>query len=201
MMCASNKDKKLCEFEAYKVQELNKILAKLISTLKDDKDNFKKFLYSSFRLADEDSIINKINELTNEINSLSLKYRANQNSGNKFLMMASNNYLEKAIKLAEEKNILVVPIVSSMNTDRKIKNYINILENLPTDEKDIESSNFKELFSNAVIVNQSLIYFIVGGQASYISKEPKLLYEFEHEYIIRKTTFKTKYGIIISKWP
>lgn len=103
MMCASNKDKKLCESEAYKVQELNKILAKLISTLKDDKDNFKKFLYSSFRLADEDSIKNKINELTNEINSLSLKYRANQNSGNKFLMMASNNYLEKAIKLAEEK--------------------------------------------------------------------------------------------------
>lgn len=200
MMCASNKDKKLCESEAYKVQELNKILAKLISTLKDDKDNFKKFLYSSFRLADEDSIKNKINELTNEINSLSLKYRANQNSGNKFLMMASNNYLEKAIKLAE-KNILVMPIASSMNTDRKIKNYINILENLPTDEKDIESSNFKELFSNAVIVNQSLIYFIVGGQASYISKEPKHLYEFEHEYIIRKTTFKTKYGIIISKWP
>lgn len=138
-------------------------MAKLISTLKDDKDNFKKFLYSSFRLADEDSIKNKINELTNEINSLSLKYRASQNSGNKFLMMASNNYLEKTIKLAEEKNILFMTIASPMNTDRKIKNFINILENLPNDEENIESSNFKELFSNAVIVNQSLIYFIVGG--------------------------------------
>lgn len=190
MMCASNKDKKLCESEAYKVQELNKILAKLISTLKDDKDNFKKFLYSSFRLADEDSIKNKINELTNEINLLSLKYRANQNSGNKFLMMASNNYLEKAIKLAEEKNILVMTIASSMNIDRKIKNYINILENLPTDEEDIESSNFKELFSNAVIVNQSLIYFIVGGQASYISKEPNSYMNLSMNTLLEKQHLK-----------
>lgn len=36
-------------------------------------------------------------------------------------------------------------------------------------------------------------------QTQDIPKSPTLLYESVHEYIVRKTTFKTKYGIIINK--
>ena len=198
MVCASNRNKKRCDSEAYKVEELNKILVKLISSIKSDIPSFKKLLLESFRLADEDAIRTKIDELTTEISQWSYKYRNNCNSESKFMRIASEGYLEKAINLANKKNELVMRLASTFNNDRKVKHYLKVLDELPIDESLIEESNFKDFFSNCVIVNQDLIYFSIGRPLSYISTDPKLFYESEHEYIIRKTTFKTKYGIVFN---
>ena len=97
------------------------------------------------------------------------------------------------------KNELVLKLSSELNPESKIKKQIEILEDLPEDETLVEASRFKEFFSNCVIVNQELIYFVIGKPLGYVPKDPKLIYEGEHEYIIRKTTFKTKYGVFINK--
>ena len=78
--------------EAYKVEELNKIIAKLITTLKKDILGFKKLLISFFKSNDELSIKNEIDELTYNINSLSQKYRYNVNSEDAFLRMTAAEY-------------------------------------------------------------------------------------------------------------
>lgn len=200
MMCASNKDIKKCQSEAYKVDELNKIMAKLISELKKDIPSFKKALISFFKSEDELSLKNEIDELTHSINSLSQKCRYNVNSEDTFLRMTANEYLSKAINESIKKNALVMRLVEIENPEDKANAIIKALNDSVTEPDLIENSNFKELFSNCVIVNQELIYFVIGKHLDdNIPKSPTLLYESVHEYIVRKTTFKTKYGIIINK--
>lgn len=200
VMCASNKDVKTCQSEAYKVEELNKIIAKLITTLKKDIPGFKKLLISFFKSNDELSIKNEIDELTNNINSLSQKYRYNVNSEDTFLRMTAAEYLSKAIDESIKKNALVMRLVEIENPEDKASAIIKLLNDSVTDPNLIENSNFKELFSNCVIVHQKLIYFVIGKPLDdNIPKSPTLLYNSEHEYVVRKTTFKTKYGIIINK--
>ena len=199
MICASNRDRKKCPSEAYKVAELNKILAQLIAALKSDIPNLKKVLIASFKLTDEDYLKQQINDLTEEINAISRKYRANNSSDNKFIKNTAPGFFKKAVELAMAKNELVLKLSSELNPESKIKKQIEILEDLPEDETLVEASRFKEFFSNCVIVNQELIYFVIGKPLGYVPKDPKLIYEGEHEYIIRKTTFKTKYGVFINK--
>lgn len=200
VMCASNKDVKTCQSEAYKVEELNKIIAKLITTLKKDIPGFKKLLISFFKSNDELSIKNEIDELTHNINSLSQKYRYNVNSEDTFLRMTAAEYLSKAIDESIKKNALVMRLVEIENPEDKASVIIKLLNDSVTEPDLIENSNFKELFSNCVIINQKLIYFVIGKPLDdNIPKSPTLLYNSEHEYVVRKTTFKTKYGIIINK--
>ncbi|HQD92548.1 MAG TPA: hypothetical protein PK924_04670 [Bacilli bacterium] len=199
-MCASNKDVKRCQSEAYKVEELNKIIAKLIAALKKDIPGFKKILISNFKSIDELSLKNEIDELTNNINSLSQKYRYNVNSEDSFLRLTANEYLSKAINESIKKNARVMRLVEIENLEDKASNLIKVLNDSVTEPDQIENSNFKELFSNCVIVNQELIYFVIGKPLDgNIPKSPTLLYQSIHEYIIRKTKFKTRYGIIINK--
>ena len=60
---------------------------------------------------------------------------------------------------------------------------------------------FKMFFKRCVIVNKEFIYFVIGNEELQNPQlNPKnLLYTGIHTYKVRKTEFKTKYGIIINK--
>lgn len=114
--------------------------------------------------------------------------------------MTAAECLSKASDESIKKNALVMRLVEIENSEDKASAIVKLLNDSVTDSDLIEDSNFKELFSNCVIVNQKLIYFVIGKPLNdNIPKSPTLLYNSEHEYIVRKTTFKTKYGIIINK--
>ena len=74
------------------------------------------------------------------------------------------------------------------------------VKNIPNEINDFKESNFRELFSKAIIVNKKLVYFIIGNpEMDKYPIKPNLRFKGNIRYTIRITEFNTNFGIIINR--
>lgn len=201
VVCAKNKGSKLCKSDNYPVDELNAIMAKIIGQIKKDKVNFKKQLLLTFQDTDIDNIKIEISNIQSEISENKSRYRKASLINDEFMAKMKYEYLDNINKLTLKKSKLLHEISVASNPATEANNIIEKLERQPDDPNEIEESPFKMFFKRCVIVNKEFIYFVIGNEELQNPQlNPKnLLYTGIHTYKVRKTEFKTKYGIIINK--
>ena len=201
LICALNKQGKLCKSENYPVEELNKIMASLIKSIKVNLPLFKSELTNAFTDTKASDVEESISEIDIKIKELKSKYRKAIHDEDELIQKTGSALASTITELSIEKSKLIHELSTINNPKEEINKIIASLDDLPTEADKIENSNFKDFFSKCIIVNKELIYFIIGNKnVVKPSTKPKgLLFTGTHSYIVRKTEFKTKYGIIISK--
>lgn len=201
LMCAQNKNGKLCESDNYPVNELNAIMAKIIGQIRKDIPYFKKELLLAFTNTNLDKTDNEIADIQLDIKAYRSKYKSAARSSDEFQNRMKYVYLDKLNELALQKSKLIHEKSVAINPNVEIKNIIDSLANVSDDPNTVEKSPFKKFFKKCIIVKKEFIYFMVGNDTVTKPKlnPSHLLFEGEHTYTVRKTQFKTKYGIIINK--
>lgn len=200
LACTSNMSIKACESDNYPYDEFVKILIKQLKALKKDTTTLKSILIDGFKDNSSSDRDKQINILDKKIEEHRAKLKEIDGLMDDFYIKAKNNLMGIISDLTKKKIQLANAKLTAENVDSRIKKIIKALNSLPDDFDSINDINFKEIFSKAVIVNKTTIYFIIGnGDYKDYPRNPRLLYKSVHEYKVRKTVISTKFGIIINK--
>lgn len=198
LTCYSNHQTKLCKSENYPFITFKEMMKKQIKILKSNISSFKEVLIEEFGKTKEEPIKPQINVLNGQIDLLRNKYNDIKDHHDEFFTSLQDETINKINGLVAERASLQEKENGLINPSLKAKEIINVLKELPDEFDDIENIKYKSLFSRAVIVNKSLIYFIIGnGDIDKPPLNPKLYFNSLIEYKVRKTKFTTQFGILI----
>ena len=102
-------------------------------------------------------------------------------------------------KLTKKKLILQNESLTSESVEARVDKIIKAIKIVPNDGESIKGIDFKEIFTNAVIVNKKLIYFIIGDSVDKYPLKPSFRFKGNVKYRIRITDFNTSFGILINR--
>jgi vacuolar-type H+-ATPase subunit I/STV1 len=197
-MCYSNHKTKLCKSENYPLDVFKEILAKQIKILKSNIPSFKELLINEFSKVKEEPISNEIESLNSQIESLRNKYNDIKDYHDDYFISLQEETMNQINQLVAQRSILQNK-ENSVDVNTRVKQIIDNLKALPDDFDDVETINFKSVFSKAVIVNKGLIYFMVGNEdIKNLPLRPDLYFKSSTEYRVRKSIFTTQFGIMIN---
>ena len=200
LMCSTNKSTKICEGENYPVEELNKIMASLIGTLKENESRLKEILIREFTASSLASIEGNIKGINDKIIDLENKFRDAVKSEDEFTRFMSYAYKTEILKLTKQRNKYLHQLADRKDPKEATKEILEALRWLHTDPSQIEYSGFRKLFKKCIIVSKKRIYFVIGNEnITEYYKTPFLYFTGTHTYKVRQTEFKTSYGIYINK--
>ena len=197
LMCYSNHQYKLCKSDNYPLDVFKQILTKQIKILKSNISSLNELLIDKFSKDEQEPIIEKIKALDSQIESLRIKYNDIKDYHDDYFASLQRETLNKIGELTKERTELQNSVSTKTPTE-KAKELINKLKAIPDDFDDVENIDFKSVFSKAVIVDKSLIYFVIGdGELVSPPLRPELFFKSSIEYKIRKSVFTTQFGIIV----
>ena len=200
LVCNSNRNMKLCESENYPYDQFVDILIESLNTVKKNKNMLKTMLIEGFSDNSLEKRTEEINELDTKINEHRAKLKEIEKYNDDFYMRARNNLLEIISDLTKKKVHLTNENLTSENVGSRINRIIRAINDLPDTISSLDDIKFNDIFSKAVIVNKSLIYFIIGNpnMKAYL-KKPKLVFQSNLKYTVRRMTITTNYGILINR--
>ena len=200
LMCSSNRYTKSCKSENYPFEVFKKIVLKQIKILKGNVDLFKEALYEDFQDANKESRESEIKALDKQISELRDEFSKIEHLFDDFCIDMKKGLVDKIGELTKKKVCLQNESITAGSIDMKVANIIKTLKNIPNEINDFKESNFKELFSKAIIVNKKLVYFIIGNpEMDKYPIKPNLRFKGNIRYTIRITEFNTNFGIIINR--
>ena len=141
----------------------------------------------------------EISAINGQIENLRNKYETVKDFQDDYFTAIKNDIVFRINELVEQRTTLLNQIVSKEEYDQRISNLLDAVKSFPDEYEDIGDTNFRSIFNNAVVVNKKLIYFIIGNSDIKLPLKPKLLFKSSIEYKVRITTFKTEFGLIITK--
>jgi hypothetical protein len=134
-----------------------------------------------------------------QIENLRNKYETVKDFQDDYFTAIKNGIVFRINELVEQRTTLLNQIVSKEEYDQRISNLLDAVKSFPNEHEDIGDTDFRSIFNNAVVVNKKLIYFIIGNSDIKLPLKPKLQFKSSIEYKVRITTFKTEFGLIITK--
>ena len=177
-----------------------KIVLKQIKILKGNVDLFKEALYEDFQDANKESRESEIKALDKQISELRDEFSKIEHLFDDFYIDMKKGLVDKIGELTKKKVCLQNESITAGSIDMKVANIIKMLKNIPNEINDFKESNFRELFSKAIIVNKKLVYFIIGNpEMDKYPIKPNLRFKGNIRYTIRITEFNTNFGIIINR--
>ncbi len=199
LTCNSNMINKTCKSENYPLDTVKEMMGKQIKILKSNIFAFKEALKDVFKPSLEDNHDEEINAINGQIEDLRNKYETIKDFQDDYFTAIKNDIVVKINELVEQRTALQNQIVSKEEYDQRINNLLDAVKSFPDEYEGIGDTNYRSIFSNAVVVNKDLIYFIIGNSDIKLPLKPKLLFKSSIEYKVRLTTFTTQFGILINK--
>lgn len=199
LICNSNLYNKTCKSDNYPLEPMKEMMAKQIKILKSNLSSFKEALKNVYKVSEEDNHDEEINALNNQIEELRERYDSVKEYQDDYFNRIKNDLIFKINQLVEKRATYQSGITTQEEYDEMVKEIINNVKSFPDEFDDIGNTDYRSIFSNAVIVNKEHVYFIIGNSNIKLPLKPKLLFKSAVEYKIRLTTFRTEFGLLISK--
>ena len=199
MVCALNKGAKSCQSENYPEDVFEKIIVELIKKLKANRTYFKNYLEEIFGAKLDEDKEKVLNKNDRKIDELKKKLESLKDKNGDYYDDIRDSIISEITALTKDKLIIQNEQLVTENAETRIRSIMVCLDNIDT-SSDFKDLNYRDLFTNAVIVNKGLIYFIIGnGDMNRYPLNPKLLFQSVISYKVRLTTINTTYGIVINK--
>lgn len=200
LACSSNMSIKSCKSENYPYDEFYKILIEALKSVKKNKNTVKTLLNDCFSDNSQELRTRQIAIIDEKIEAHRSKVKEIEKFNDEFYMKARNNLLRIISDLTKEKIHLTNENLTAENIDSRINRIIKAINSLPDTFNTLDDINFRDIFSKAVIVDKSLIYFIMGNpNMDAYPKRTKLVFQATHQYKVRKTITTTTFGILMNR--
>lgn len=167
--------------------------------MKHFRNSFKKALIEEFSKDDTCELKEEINKLNSEIAKHRESLKAISNMIEVSLKQLSDHYRYEIRKNNQKKLALENELITQMNPNEKANQIIKASRELPIGNN-ANNIRFRKLLCHVVAYSRDKLLFIIGNDnLKNIFKTPPFLVKGEHSYKIRRTTYKTEFGIFINK--
>ncbi len=198
-MCSQNRYTKTCKSDNYPAKVFEKIMLKQIKILKSNLPLLKEALYESFSDSQKESRDQEIDVLNSQIEKLKQDYALIEKYYDDFYVSKKKQITSEIAELTKKKLILQNELLTAESVETRVDKILKAIKKVPADAESIEGIDFKEIFTNAVIVNKKLIYFIIGDSVDKYPLKPNLRFKGDIKYRIRIADFNTSFGILINR--